>query len=174
MAVCCYIFFLNSGCGHVHSLEVTFDLGLVNTVKLGGKVVVGTWRCLKAAVSWVMCRVRHLDVHLALLIFSWTSSCSGELLRARLTANTAHKSTRPVRQADIIPRCVAGGGGIRKINAPTHTRKMNRWSFPSSCQRPALATVFSSEWNLLLLLPLSARAHGVKQLYPPRGHSHHR
>lgn len=71
MAVCCYIFFLNSACGHVHhSLEVTFDLGLVNTVKLGGKVVVGTWRCLKAAVSWVMCRVRHLDVHLALLIFS--------------------------------------------------------------------------------------------------------
>lgn len=47
-----------------------FDLGLVNTVKLGGKVVAGTWRCLKAAVSWVMCRVRHLDVHLALLIFS--------------------------------------------------------------------------------------------------------
>lgn len=61
-----------------------------------------TWRCLKAAVSWVMCRVRHLDEHLALLTLSSTSSCSGELLRPLATAASAHKSAKAARQADIV------------------------------------------------------------------------
>lgn len=61
-----------------------------------------TCKCLNAAVIWVMCKVRHLEVHLALFIFSSTSSCSAELRRARVTARTTHRTTRTAPRTDMI------------------------------------------------------------------------
>lgn len=136
------------------------DPQVKNTLKqrIWGKMLVRTWRCLKAAVSWVMCRVRHLDVHLALLVFSWTSSCSGELLRAQVTANIAQSSTKPARRTDITP----------EANTNTYTTTTKRFfslSFPLVSKASSSLWLINSEWKH----PSAARACArVGSGAPPR------
>lgn len=122
---------------------------LVNRVQ----VSVSTCRCLKATVSCVMCRERHLEVHLALLIFSWTSSCSGELLRARVTANTEQRSTKAARHTDIT-LC----GNTRRPNK--RTRKLNGRPFfvVSGSSTHCSCVPLSSEWKHVNAAPVCARA----------------
>lgn len=126
MFLCLFQWFLVRFVGYDTGARAEGDPQVKNTLKqrIWGKMLVRTWRCLKAAVSWVMCRVRHLDVHLALFVFSWTSSCSGELLRAQVTANIAQSSTKPARRPDITP----------EANTKTYTTTTKRF-FPlvSSC-----------------------------------------
>lgn len=115
-----------------------------------------TWTCLKAAVSCVMCSVRHLDVHLALLILSWTSSCSGEVLRATATVNSAQSwSRRAAPRWDML---------LNKQTVFLDELELSQWVVTVLLARP-----LSCEWKHLLLA-----ARGPSALLLAHGHSHHR
>lgn len=61
-----------------------------------------TWRCLNEAVSCVMWRVRHREVHLALLVFDRMSPSSAPALRPIANPVKYHTRTMASCQKDIF------------------------------------------------------------------------